>query len=240
MYARRYQLNGTSNTRDLGGYPLESGGATRYGRFLRSDVPSALTPEDIRLLWELGVRDSIDLRTPEERRGRPSSLEQSPIRCWHCPFVEGSAVPEREEDIPQSYLDVLESPQMEQVLRIILQAQGGVLFHCSAGKDRTGVVSMFLLLHAGVPRQDILADYQLSDGYLAPRIQAMRQKEPGLPLFLGRAKRWYMEEAMALFEKRYGTTGRYLEQHGFSAQQQQALGEHLTKEEATWHRYGIF
>ena len=125
-------------------------------RFVRSDVPTAVSEEERRWMLERGLRTVVDLRQPPERRQKPCPLEEDARFVYRCmPVTGGSAVPACPQEVPLSYLRMADA-QMERILDTIWNAEGGVLFFCSAGKDRTGVVSALLLRRAGRSREEIL------------------------------------------------------------------------------------
>lgn len=179
---RRIPLAGTFNTRDLGGYPCPGGGATRFGVFLRSDCPHQLTGEDIDALYRHGVRHSIDLRSPEECAAHPSLLLAAEnITGYHVSLSDKMASEDYEGDLPGSmaglYISLLDNsaPALAEVLHLLARCEGGCLFHCAVGKDRTGVVAMLLLSLAGVAPIDIVADYAVTEIYMYEEAQRFLQ-----------------------------------------------------------------
>lgn len=171
-------LQGTYNTRDLGGYPAGPG-AVCAGRFLRSDQPAGLGEGDLEALYRYGVRLSIDLRSGEECRRAPSSLRgYRDIRCEEVPLLDNlqsSLAAGETAGLPDSmgalYVSLLRDSQPSLARALSLMAgcrEGCVLYHCTAGKDRTGVLSMLLLFLAGVEEAVIVADYAASEANMAP------------------------------------------------------------------------
>jgi protein-tyrosine phosphatase len=167
------------NARDLGGYPTLDGSQTRWRSLLRSDDLAQLTPAGLRALAEYGVETVVDLRWDEEIALAPSPiLEQANIHYVHVSLLASS--PGRWRELSQSCEKerwkclVLEQarPELQQVLRAIaIAAPGPLLFHCVAGKDRTGLVAALLLTLADVQPDAIAYDYaastrMLSDAYL--------------------------------------------------------------------------
>lgn len=168
------------NVRDLGGYPTVDGGQTRWRSLLRSDDLAQLTPEGVRAMADFGVRTVVDLRWREEIDLNPSLLAgHAPhIRYVHVSLLAES--PARWRDLSQNCEKemwkcvVLQQARSE--LREVLQAissapSGTLLFHCVAGKDRTGLVAALMLTLADVLPEAIAADYaqstrMLGDAYL--------------------------------------------------------------------------
>jgi protein-tyrosine phosphatase len=229
---KRYPLTHTMNTRDLGGYPLAGGGETRYGRMLRSDAPVAVSPQDEDLLLTLGVTTIIDLRHEEEIRRNPCALMGRPGFHYHnVPFHLGCDTLSSASQVGGSYFRMAEelSQAVAQVFRTMAAAPGGVLYHCTAGKDRTGVVSALLLDLAGVDRADIVANYQVSYTYLEDFIRQVCIENPDMPAFVGRSDPAYMKDFLDLLAQTYGNARGYLRRAGVSEEELSAVLEKLTK-----------
>jgi protein-tyrosine phosphatase len=168
------------NARDLGGYPTVDGGQTRWRSLLRSDDLAQLTPVGVQALAEFGVETVLDLRWAEEIALNPSPIgAQAPqIRYVHSSLL--ASTPAQWRELSKSCEKelwkcvVLEKvrPQLATVLRVIAAAPAGpLLFHCVAGKDRTGIVAALMLTLAEVKPAAIAADYaestqMLGDAYL--------------------------------------------------------------------------
>lgn len=179
-YVRRLPVKGLSNCRDLGGFACE-GGVTRYGIFLRSEAPCDLSREDIDWLKAYGLRQSFDLRGEPEIAWRPSSLaEELPYRMIS---LSGGAETFDKKNLPQgefSWDKVYIKRATEHrdwfrdAVTACAEADGMTLFHCTTGKDRTGILTCCLLGAVGVSREDIAADYCLSQVYLQKMFAAMQ------------------------------------------------------------------
>lgn len=175
---RRFVLPGLCNARDLGGYATADGGVTRFGVFLRCEAPHALPKETIQALHSYGVRASADLRGADECARQPSDLQED-FQYYPCPLAGGAEAFEwvGEIDWGQVYLNRAEDNRewVRRVLELAAAQEGGFLFHCAAGKDRTGMIACYLLSIAGASREDIAADYCMSEVYLQPLFAAMRE-----------------------------------------------------------------
>ena len=209
-------LETTMNTRDLGGYPCGDGGETRWGVLLRSDKIPAPSERDIAYLKELGITAVIDLRTDAEAEDSPNGLAGAGFDYRRLPITEGSSVPQTEADVPLSYLCIAADPNMPEVFRTIVGAEGGVLFGCSAGKDRTGVVSAVILLLCGVGDEDIIDNYMLTKECCVPLWKMIREALPQFDLNIVIPKEKYMSGFLRLFRERYGTAENYLLSLGLS------------------------
>ncbi len=168
------------NVRDLGGYPTVDGQQTRWRSLLRSDDLAQLTPAGVQAMADYGVQTVVDLRWREEIELNPSLLAgHAPhIRYVHVSLLAES--PGRWRDLSRECEKemwkcvVLQQARSE--LREVLQAiaaasPGALLFHCVAGKDRTGLIAALMLTLADVEADSIAADYaqstrMLGDAYL--------------------------------------------------------------------------
>jgi protein-tyrosine phosphatase len=177
---RRLAVTGAYNVRDLGGYPTAGGGKVRYRRFLRADSLHNLTSSDVELLLGYGVRTVIDLREPEEAAHEPGKLHGIPGVTVHQVPVLAALAPALGGVLPtnlaETYLLCIRhcTTALRTVFELMGKApEGGVLFHCAVGKDRTGIVAALLLELAGVPRAPILDDYAASGVFLQPLVERL-------------------------------------------------------------------
>ncbi|MDG2305863.1 MAG: tyrosine-protein phosphatase [Candidatus Binatia bacterium] len=166
---RVIDLEGCLNFRDLGGYPTDDGRRVRWRRAFRADGLHLLTPSDVdRIRDELEIRDVIDLRSTAERRadvGRPLDAVDE-IQVHHTPLFDGDMSNRRDSrgadlNLSDRYVALagLAKKPIAQALQVIAGSTGSAVYHCAAGKDRTGVVSALLLGVLGVRNDVIVADY---------------------------------------------------------------------------------
>ena len=179
---RCLEMDGPDNFRDLGGYPTAQGSYSRWGRLFRSDRLDGLTANDQAMLESLGISTVFDLRSDNEVAMAPDRLPGK-VRRVHLPMssdvaqhrsllariIDGSLVKFDDDDMAAGYLNMLEGFG-DYFIEVINEIVAGnrVLFHCTAGKDRTGVMAMVLLGLAGVPEPYLLDDYELSQHYRRP------------------------------------------------------------------------
>lgn len=122
-------------------------------RYIRSDVPLQVTEEEKQWLTGHNITTVVDLRTERERAAKPCPLEQDGrFRCLHLPVTGGDALPESPAWVARSYINMADD-RMERILKTITEAESNVLFFCTAGKDRTGVVAALLQRRAGCPEE---------------------------------------------------------------------------------------
>jgi protein-tyrosine phosphatase len=181
--------DGCLNVRDLGGLPTVGGGKTRFGAVVRADSVRQLTGEGWQALVDHGIRTVIDLRGDDERADDPPA--ELPVEVVHVPFFEAgesewedigrqldaavAAAPDVATATRDVYLIFLERfrANVAAAVRAIAHApDGGIVIHCAGGKDRTGLLSAFLLHLAGVAPDEIALDYSLSEERLRPRHEA--------------------------------------------------------------------
>ena len=164
---RRIALDGCLNFRDLGGYPTADGRRVRWRELFRSDSLHLLTTADVqRLRQELGLGFVIDLRsTAELRKEGRGLLEAQAIRFHHLPLFDGERTartdPPPFASLGELYFLMIEhaAPAVGRVVTALAESGCPAVFHCAAGKDRTGVVSAVLLGLLDVPDEVIVADY---------------------------------------------------------------------------------
>ncbi len=223
---RRLMLSQAQNCRDLGGYPLEGGGATAWRRFIRSGMPTGVTREDLQTLRDADITTVVDLRCNWERAQEACALEGVPGILYHQHSLLGEERwVDRPDETPRRYFDMTKGEAMGRVMKVLANAPGGVLFHCRAGKDRTSVVAAILLMLAGVGRADIMADYIQSSAYLQV---AWERPDFQFPLRDVLPRLEYIDGFMTLFREAYGDARSYLAGMGLSREEIGRLRGRLT------------
>jgi protein-tyrosine phosphatase len=167
---RRIELAGVLNLRDAGNYPVAGGGSVRWRALLRSDALHQLDSGGLAVLAGLDLRSVVDLRTQPETQAAPSRLDGLGARVTHVSILRGDlqGLPLELEAIYR-YMVVDCADAIAEAIRALCAADAfPALVHCSAGKDRTGIVIALVLAVLGVPDQVIAADYALSSRYLDP------------------------------------------------------------------------
>lgn len=174
MERRHFDWEGCFNARDLGGLPTRSGGTTRHGVFVRGDTLCDLTADGQRSLLDDGVRTILDLRSDEELEREPNPfVDIEGVRYVHRPLNDPgiSARISTIDDPTERYRVMLDGngARIAAIVDVLATSPRSVLFHCFAGRDRTGIVAALLLRIAGVPDEAIVADFAISDERLAQR-----------------------------------------------------------------------
>ena len=243
-------LDGTLNLRDLGGWPTEDGQSTiRYGQFFRSDRLSALSDGDHSTLTGLGIDTVIDLRYEAEVAEHPSRMWPTVVHHHEIP-MGGDLADQRsfldralsgdfdgitDADVGDSYIEMLEghAAGFGQAVEALLSG-GPSLYHCTAGKDRTGLLSMLVLGSVGVGASEVLADFVLSNEYRAEKRMAQLRptfEEAGLDIEAFRpalsAPRPALERAISWVEDTHGTAEAFLAGPGAVAEPGARLGARL-------------
>lgn len=221
----RLPLEGVENCRELGGYSVKNGQQTTWHKFLRSSDLSRLTNDDSSFLNAYGVNQVIDLRSEDEIKKAPHSLMKADFCQYdNIPLISGdvSNVVFSQDDftLAKMYVELLEtSDGITPVFKKIAQTEGTILFHCAAGKDRTGVVAMLLLSLVGVSKQDIISNYEVTFTNIPALITAFKAHDHAI-------KEDYLlskpESIIAAYEHiltTYGSTQSYLIEKGLTTEE---------------------
>lgn len=170
---RLLPLEQGSNFRDIGGYLTRDGRTVRWGKVFRSGAMPLLSDADYALIGQLGLDSVVDLRSLEERSlaadevdDRMGALFISNDYKMKVIFV---AMQEKNGENVYQGMETLLVPQYRSLYRRILAGDGAVLYHCSAGQDRTGIATALLYDMLGVDRETILNDYHLSTEWRRPQ-----------------------------------------------------------------------
>ncbi len=224
---RRLPLQGSCNFRDIGGYPGQDGRTVRWNRLYRSDALHMVTPADLELLSPLGVATLIDLRSAREveRSGLSPLTTTHGARHHHLPFAPRAADPGDFAKYPplgELYVTMIE--QGAETIRAVFAALAEpatypAVVHCAVGKDRTGITIALLLRTLGVDDATIVADYALTDGFLAEGIERWKAAGGGaelasLPEFVLRAHAETMRGFLDVIDTRFGGSTQLLTDAG--------------------------
>jgi protein-tyrosine phosphatase len=238
---RHLPLEGTPNFRDLGGYETSDGHFVRWGVIYRSGVLSYLTAKDFAYLSQLGIRVVCDFRTAQENATAPEIwIPDAKVEHISLPIGSGTS-----KDTTTSIQKILATnPGPAEFRAWMIKTYGGfavtnaseyskvlvqleqdhlpLLYHCSAGKDRTGLFSAFLLIMLGVPEKTAVEDYALTNKYLMDASQSEFNKKmlanaspayakvsPELRQIMMAADPEYVKSTLRQIEDHYGSFDNY-------------------------------
>lgn len=219
-------LQGGYNFRDLGGYATKDGRRVKWGTFIRSDDLGHLTEEDLRYLSSVPVKTVVDFRADDEVAYKPDRFPESMTKNFFCPIDPGNVlsliktgrdaltVEGSEETMmlmtAELVLDATFQEKMRFFFSMLMERERlPVVYHCSAGKDRTGLASALILSALEVTRETIYEDFLLSNSCLEGKYERYIQSSPEIrPLFEVRRKN--LEAAFERIETLHGTVENYL------------------------------
>lgn len=221
---RIIHVQGGYNFRDLGGLPTITGKSVQKGKLFRADELSNLEPKDLDILDGLNVHTVVDFRTQEERSKSIDRLPNSCKREFQLDILSASIdsyvqeIKSGRTDFKQFLIDfykdlVLGDNAVEQWRKFfeIIETPDniGTVYHCSAGKDRTGIATAFILEALGVDRQIIMSDYMLSNYFLKLKYASYINENPHYAdLFLVQPD--YLNSSYEAIESKYSTVENYL------------------------------
>lgn len=162
---RRHSTPGVYNLRDTGGYRAADG-ISRWGKLFRSDALHLLDDSGRELIIDLGIAHVVDLRGSDELHTAPNALDGVTLQVHHLPVFDDAA-PATQAHLRLGLTSIYDhmvderGANLADAIRVIAAADedDAVLVHCTAGKDRTGLVVAFALSAAGVDRDEIVTDY---------------------------------------------------------------------------------
>jgi protein-tyrosine phosphatase len=234
------RIAGVPNLRDIGGYLTCSGAVVQRGLVYRSSQLNPVSSEDLEQVALLKLKNDFDLRTEEEARNKPDEIP--PGVKYHLlnvladtpfdPTLVQSLLQEPQKAnkalgggrieamLTQVYRDFVSLPSANEAYREMLTSLGNpdrlpALFHCTAGKDRTGWGAAALLMLLGVPKETVMADFLRSNDYIFParrnEIDAFVAAggDPSIPQVLFGVKPKYLDAALDEMKQRYGTIENY-------------------------------
>ena len=225
----RLVLENLHNARDLGGLRSEIGGCTAYHRFIRFGDPSYLNECDLDELIRYPVGTVIDLRSEEEIARHATPFMNVPSVLYRNISLFESD-PDQADDatvqiaidgcLGTLYIHLLETRQIQfsQIFREMLAApDGAILFHCTHGKDRTGIIAALLLLLVQVSRSDIIENYSVTYDYIKPLVDPKITALPSNMRHILKSDAENMELLLDYLDDSYdGKAEYYLEEIGLS------------------------
>jgi protein-tyrosine phosphatase len=238
--ARVLTLEGVHNFRDFGGYAVAGGGRLRRGLLWRSGQHYGATDTDLAKIAALGLADVFDLRSDTEREMHPCRrpdgfaaqvhLAAQPAKILAPHLAAAATTKQRDaastrEGMRKNYGQIAFRPEliamMRKYLATLAEGRGPSLVNCMAGKDRTGIAVAMVQLAAGVHRDDVIADYVLTNSAGDPeaRIAAgavavravSRQIDPDVLRVIMGVEPEYLENAFEAVAEKHGSVDGYLQ-----------------------------
>jgi len=238
-------MDGTPNFRDLGGYSSSCGRQVRYGRLFRSGVLSQLSDADLDRMDQRNIVTICDYRRTEELERDPTRLHSlRPAKIAHMPIDPGSKNSFFEQmdgvgGAESALIDIDMARFMVEINRAFvlehhasfklmldeihaLTDDQALLFHCAAGKDRTGFAAALILMCLNVPRETIIKDYMLTAQYFNPDSEILRMQkkyseygfdkiQPQLIRPMLEVREEFIKEAFVTIDEHYSSTDQFLE-----------------------------
>lgn len=222
---RSIALSGASNFRDLGGYAGHGGRALKWRRLFRADHLAALSPSDLQVLAQLGITRTADFRGQSERTAQAYAL---PGVATHMLTIEPTVI-HRALELQRSghVLDAAQAvglmqdtyrgfvsdnaPRFAELFGLLLESDAPIVFHCTAGKDRTGFAAALILLALGVPRAVVMQDYLLTNTLYRHPVGLGGAAPSEVLQVLWRVQEDFLEAALHGVEVEYGGIESYLE-----------------------------
>ena len=223
---RVWPLQGATNFRDLGGYLGHDGRPVRWRRLFRSDHLAGLTEADKSLLAGLALAKAVDFRGEAERAAvayelpgvtqHSLAIEPTVVQRMQDLMSSGqSLTPERTVELMTELYRALVNDQAHRFAELfehLLQAEGPVVFHCTAGKDRTGFAAALILLALGVPRDVVQQDYLLTNRVFQHPPTAQGGLSAEVLAVLWRVQPGFLDAALHAVDTDHGGIDRYLAQ----------------------------
>lgn len=220
--SRLLPLQGAYNVRDLGGYPTAQGTQVKWRKVLRSGDLHQLTDTDLNYLSKISVKTYIDFRDTDEIKVAPDKTPESLEHEFALPISAGNILDIGKTAAEQAPTILVDMNKMfvrncqdiyKEFFQIIQNdPYAPVLFHCSAGKDRTGFGAALLLSALGVDRALVMHDYLLSNRYLAGKYDAAVAANPILAPLVA-AESVYLQAALDVIDTEFGGMDEYLTQN---------------------------
>ena len=244
---RHIPLSGTYNIRDLGGYKTCTGARVPWQTFFRADNPNLLDVEGMNYLYGQGLRLVIDLRTKNEIKEAPNPFENFPgVEYVNLPIFDDLAPVimlqkqvSAENPLLHFYLEAIhgQGNAITEILRRISTVRNGaVMFNCTAGKDRTGIIAALLLGLVGVSEEEIVNDYALTASLIPGLVDKLLAESKARGANTERHSRMLespsevMHALLSEIESKFGSIEDYLKENGMEQEEIRRLKNLLSNE----------
>lgn len=210
---RLLPIQGAYNMRDLGGYTTQENKQVKWGKLLRSGDLNELTVKDLQYLDNFPLLTDIDFRSLPEKENAPDKYPQSlkkyiwlPIDAGDMSDIKITETSQIPLMMKEAYRTIIRKFQNEYKTFFRILAENGrtpLLFHCSAGKDRTGIAAALILSALEVDRSVVMEDYMLSAEYIKGKYDFLIRMQPALePLTTVRPE--YLKAAFEVIDEEFG------------------------------------
>jgi len=227
---REIKLQGVVNCRDIGGYPSKDGRHVKWGRIYRSAELSHLTAGGLDTLRNLSIAYIADFRGPNEVKTAPDKIPPGAVRVslpagsehtGDSSYMKQMLLTAKDSGLVPFYSDIRYlgeryKPLFAELLQV--NTDSAVLFHCTAGKDRTGIAAALILYALNVPEDKIMEDYLASDYYRRNEnersikgMMLMYKLDEATARSLMGVKEAYLKATFNAIVAQYGSMDRYLE-----------------------------
>ena len=230
LAARRLPLEGACNFRDMGGIKTKDGRFVKWGKVFRSDDLLLLTANDLAYLTEIPIIYIVDFRSPEEIKKSPDRIPESARNNYHAfPITPGNLTAVSDDTVfdfsklQKLNMDsimiainvqLVTDPEIIGVYRdffdVLQNDLTPLLFHCTAGKDRTGMAAALFLFSLGVDEETVMQDYLLSNKYVKEKFAATLAHYPFFAPLAG-VQVEYLQAGIDQIKKDHGSIENYLE-----------------------------
>ncbi len=235
--SRSLNLAGATNFRDLGGYPGRDGRPVRWRRLFRSDHLAGLTPGDQDVLSGLALGRAFDFRGVDESAAaayalpgvsrHPLPIEPTVVQNIHAMLEAGRDLSAADAValMQQTYRAFAHdnAPRFAELFRHLLEDDAPLVFHCTAGKDRTGFAAALILSALEVPRPLVVQDYLLTNELYRRAHTSQTQAPQEVLDVLWRVQVEFLDAALHAVEERHGGIEGYLEQLGVGRREREHL-----------------
>lgn len=216
-YFKRIPFETINNFRDLGGVATKDGKLIKWGKIYRSANMDLISDKDIEKMKELNISTIIDLRRDSEveefyknidKVKKNFSYYQISLANMNFGYQEIQDIINKKVSVGRTYRDLIDNHDaVRDILKLIVEAEDAVIFHCQEGKDRTGVIAMILYGLLNVDQIDIIADYEISSAYLG-YISSFNQDDDYSVFRI--TSPYNMKEAYSYIIEEYGTFESYI------------------------------
>lgn len=223
---RHLPLTGASNFRDLGGYVGQEGRPVKWRKIFRSDHLANLSAEDLQQIQSIGIKRSFDFRGVQESQAQAYdwpdiqrhslSIEPTVVQRLQAQHLTGKPLTAADalDAMQTTYRDFVrvDSGRFAQLFEHLLDQPEPLLFHCTAGKDRTGLAAALVLYALGVSEADIWRDYLLTNQLYKRNSIGATSLAPDVLKIVWEVQESFLQASLEEIHARYGSVQNYLNQ----------------------------